>query len=391
MDRPKTTRVIEGHARLTVPVSDDVHAAAAKGPGKVEGGLFFNPAMRFNRDLSILVLEERAEASPSEYPFAIYDGLAATGARGIRLALECRPLGRPLTIHCNDRDTAAIGLLHENITDNAVGGQVTATADDFSQALGSARYHHIDVDPYGSPVPFLDAALRHLAAHATLALTATDVTALCGVFPNVALRRYDAVPWHGPGMHEVALRILAGTAVRHAARFDLALRPILAHATDHYVRVYLEGRRGAQRADDALTRIGHAVELADGTRTLQPRAAPRPADAARFAGPLWIGPLQDRVLVERLILRLDAHPQLDRPPLERFLQRALEEADAPPLVYEMGETAKRLRMSAPSMPRLFAALEAAGYSAHRTHVADDAFKTDAPGDAIAAAFRAANP
>lgn len=389
MIEAKTTRVTEGRATLRVPIQD--RPAEAKGPGKVEGGLFFNPAMRFNRDLSILFLEDRAESMPSEYPFQVYDGLAATGARSVRIALECSPRGRTIAVHANDRDPAAARLLQDNVDTNQATDQVHVTTDDFAVAMDTTRYHHIDVDPYGSPIPFLDAGLQHLASRGTIALTATDVTALCGVFPNVALRRYDAVPWHGPGMHEVALRILAGTAVRSAARFDLALRPVLAHATDHYVRVYLEGRRGAQRADAALGQIGHAVELADGSRTLVSRTTDRPAGCSRFAGPLWTGPLQDRGLIERLTKRSDTHPQLHRPSLDRFLERAHEEADAPPLLYEMGETAKRLRMSAPSMQRLFDVLRAAGHLATRTHIADDAFKTDASGPEIEEAFRAAVP
>lgn len=384
-----TTTVHEGKARLEVPVPENVRAASDRGPGKIEGGLFFNPAMRFSRDLSVLFIEERAEAKTREEPFTVYDGLAATGARGIRLALECHPRGRRLQVHVNDRDPRAVELLKRNIAANGVTDEVDATCEDFVHALGTTRYDHVDVDPFGSPIPFLDAAIQHVRDHGSLAVTATDVTALCGVYPKVALRRYDAVPWHGPGMHEVALRILAGTAVRNAARHDLALRPVLSHATDHYIRVYLTARRGAGRADEALGHIGYALEAADGTRSLVPRDAPRPADAVRWAGPLWTGPLQDTELVQALDDRLDRHPRLECTLLRRFLARAAEEAAAPPLLYEIGEIGKRLKRSVPPMDALFAALIADGHRVARTHTSDTAFKTDATRAEIDAAFRTA--
>jgi tRNA G26 N,N-dimethylase Trm1 len=52
-----------------------------KGPGKAKG-VFYNPAMRLSRDLHV------AFAKKLDFSGILLDGLAASGIRGIRLALE---------------------------------------------------------------------------------------------------------------------------------------------------------------------------------------------------------------------------------------------------------------------------------------------------------------
>ena len=52
-----------------------------KGPGKIKG-VFYNPAMKLSRDLHV------AFAQQFDFHGVMLDGLAASGVRGIRLALE---------------------------------------------------------------------------------------------------------------------------------------------------------------------------------------------------------------------------------------------------------------------------------------------------------------
>lgn len=404
--------VTEGLATVLVPegsTADKRHTKkgrrAVAGPARIdEGGLFYNPSMRFGRDLTLLVVEARADAhrvrraarkaerlarGDAPYdpgPYRFFDGLGATGVRGVRMAKESRV---PVHAYVNDRNEEACALARRNADMNDVADRVTVTNRDFALALGDTRVDHVDIDPFGSPAPFLDAAVQRVRDHGVVAVTATDMTALCGIYPRVCRRRYDAAPWHGPAMHEVAIRIVAGAVVRTGAKHDLAFRPILAHATDHYVRIFLTMRRGAQRADEAITKIGHAVEELHGTRRLIGPGTFPPGDARRVAGPLLTGTLQDTAFVDDLLARLEDHDQLDRPPLARFLERAREEADAAPLYYTMKEWGKRLKLSPPPREVFFDALREDGWHAARAHVAGDNFKTDAPADAIAVALHRA--
>ena len=68
-------KITEGTTEFFVPATDHVN-----GPMSRTGQVFYNPAMRGNRDVTVLF--ERAFAKPG---WKILDGLAASGAKGLRL------------------------------------------------------------------------------------------------------------------------------------------------------------------------------------------------------------------------------------------------------------------------------------------------------------------
>lgn len=397
MDDETTQWTREGDTHLRVPraptrpTTGRRSEGPRRGPARATGGMFYNPAMRFARDLSVLFIEERMHQRADRLrehrepddravrPYRLLDALAATGARTIRIAKEATvPQELQLQGVTVDRDPRVHRLMVQNVAGNRVADKVAALLDDMHHVVGENHWDHVDVDPFGSPAPFLDAALRRLSGHGTIAVTATDTASLTGSAPNPCRRRYDARPFHGQGMHEAALRILAGAVVRQGARHERALTPVLAHATDHYVRVYLQSDTGARRIDEALDHLGFAVEEADGTRRVVPVEHGVPSDAAAWGGPLWGGPLHDKDLIDKLGQRLEAHPQLDERPLTRFFDRAGPESDAPPLYYEIGELARVARCGPPRLDVLLDALHAAGFQAARSHASDTGIKTDAP-------------
>src|SRR5207244_11882444 len=112
--------VSEGAATLLVP---DV--PRRKGPGTAGPWPFYNPTMAVNRDLSAIVLSKWPRPLGS-----LLDGLAATGAWGIRMALE---LGvRHLAF--NDRSREATRLIRENLRRNGLAAD--APPGDLSDYIG---------------------------------------------------------------------------------------------------------------------------------------------------------------------------------------------------------------------------------------------------------------
>ena len=73
--------------------------------------------------------------------------------------------------------------------------------------MNSTGFDYIDVDPFGSPNPFLDAAIKRIARDGILAVTATDTAPLCGTYTNACRRKYWAVPLRNELMHEIGIRI----------------------------------------------------------------------------------------------------------------------------------------------------------------------------------------
>ena len=359
--------VQEGKARLLVPVAE----RAERGPASKEAGpVFYNPAMATNRDLSCLLMAVKAKPG-----WQVLDGLAASGLRGLRYGLECDV---PLEVEWNDWNPVAVRLLEENARRNGLEPRVTRR--NLSSLLHEKVWHAVDLDPFGSPAPFLDGATRAVRHGGLLGITATDTTGLAGVYPNVCRRRYMAEPLHGELGHEVALRILAGIAARQGARHDVAFHPVLAHATDHYYRVSVQCRRGAARADDALKSVGMlALCPACGHRSFTDgKACPECGARTRLAGPLWTGTLNDAETLDAMRARAEAGATLHRARESRHLLDALAaEARAPPLFYDVHKVGERLRMGSPPMARVIQGLEAAGHASSPVHFNRLALRTGA--------------
>lgn len=57
-------------------------------------------------------------------------------------------------------------------------------------------YHAIDLDPYGTPVQFLDSAVQAVSEGGLLAVTATDMAVLCGNSGEVSAQKMHDVLNH---------------------------------------------------------------------------------------------------------------------------------------------------------------------------------------------------
>src|SRR3989442_13147651 len=221
--------VSEGAADLLVP---DV--PRRKGPGTAGPWPFYNPTMGVNRDLSAIVL--------SKWPRplgALLDGLAATGAWGIRMALEVGP-GH---LAFNDRSRDATRLTCENLRRNGLTADVHT--GDLLAYLGERQYDFVDIDPFGPPTPFLVAAFGAAKELSGIGITATDTAVLCGTYPKACEKRYGARPLRSAQGAEIGLRILLGYCDRLAEERDLRLQPILAFSAEHFLRALVTVSSGS--------------------------------------------------------------------------------------------------------------------------------------------------
>ncbi|MFO8132860.1 MAG: tRNA (guanine(26)-N(2))-dimethyltransferase [Thermoplasmatota archaeon] len=346
-------------------------AAGGKGPASKKAG-FYNPAMALDRDLCVLFCEHAAGEGCTRF----LDGLGATGIRGIRVANE---VDADIEVTVNDVNPVSCQAIRDTAASNGV--DVTICNEDVRVLLSRERYDYVDIDPYGSPAPFVHAALDGLYRRGYLAVTATDKATLCGVHPKACRRRYDAVPRRGMAMKELGLRILLGYLVRAAAGRDYGAAPVFAYSYDHYFRVYLRLHKGARRGDASLDHVGWAG-YDDGWHLM-------PYDACRmenWAGPLWTGPLHDAAVVAAM-LRLLPDKTLAAPrKARRLLESIAGEIDAPPFYYEGGELGSRHGLTQPPIAAVLESLRSEGYRAARTHFTPDAIKTDAPESVLVSVF-----
>ncbi|MCK4327499.1 MAG: hypothetical protein KAW41_03410 [Candidatus Diapherotrites archaeon] len=210
--------------------------------------VFFNPLMESNRSITVQLLN-----SFFKKPFTAIDALSGSGAKGVRIANETRAS----LVILNDMNPNSKKLMQKSVSLNKL-KNTEITSEDANVLLSKHKFstNFVDIDPFGSPAPFTDSAVRALLPKdAVLGLTATDTGALAGSFKNAARRRYGVRLEKTPFYNELGVRALAGFAVREAGKYDTGLSVLFAHATGHYYRVFLRTHRGKGAADAALKQV----------------------------------------------------------------------------------------------------------------------------------------
>ncbi len=328
----KTVQISEGSAKLNIP-DPKKYKLDAKSPA------FYNPAMISNRDISILLLK----IFFGNRSFHALDLLSATGARALRIKKEIPQS----VVWANDAKKSAFALIKENAKLNKLKIKIT---NEFANKLltDSPKFGYIDLDPFGTPVPFLDAAVQKLNLNGILAVTATDTTVLCGAEYKACVRRYKAKPLHNYLMHEVGVRILAKYVIETGLKYGLLLKPVFSQSTRHYMRVYFK-----------------AVKNFQPTKQIK---------KWKNAGPMWLGSLWDADLIEKMhgISLKDSNISAET---RQLLFTMKNEASINVVgFYDLSELQLR------QVPKLFdviSKLQEKGYSAARTHFSPTGIKTNA--------------
>jgi len=347
-----SSTIIEGATELVVPAAHSVH-----GPGKRVGHVFYNEQMAFNRDVSIMLLAACPQVRSA------LDAMSGTGARATRLAKEARP---DLQIVANDRDVETCGYINANIRFNEL-SNVQASNEDLRCLLARRVFDYIDLDPFGTPVPFVPAVMQGLKRRGMAGVTATDTAPLAGTYPKKCLRRYGARSARSPFGHETGLRILIGHLAKEAAKEDKGLECVLSFYADHYFRTYVRVLDSGANADTTIAKLGYIEYDRDtGERVV---SAERPSE--RSIGPLWLGPLHDKEVLAAMSASENLHTQQR---CAKYLETWKQELDIP-FFYDNDEIASMLKVSPKRMDRLFEALSACG-RVSRTHASPTGFKTD---------------
>ncbi len=345
----KFHQIVEGKTKIFVPKVKNT-----KGPGK-KGGVFYNPVMEFNRDVSIMVLDALNKKN-------ILDGLAGTGIRGVRIANES---GGNVII--NDVNPASYTIIKRNIKLNNL-DNAFAENKNLNTLLSKNRYDYIDIDPFGSPVLFIDSAMRSIKKNGVLGITATDTATLCGIYPKTCLRRYFAQPLKTKYAKEIGLRILIGFCVREGLKYDRGLKPLIGYSADHYFRIYLQTEKGVKNANSCMEKIGYVLH---NFKTGERKISKETDKNYSIAGPLWTGKLFDKTFLNKLEVK-EYFGTKKR--IIKILGLWKDEANASALYYEVNNIAKMMKRDPVSMKNILKKLK--NYNTSRTHFSPTAFKTD---------------
>jgi len=376
--------VEEGKARIKVPnplkyLRPDRVYEPAWAP------VFYNPAQTLNRDSSVLVLSALLNTQKFEKPVRVADPFSGTGVRAVRYAIEVPDVDE---VYANDLDPKAFKLIQENVYMNKVQDRVRVFRSDANAILYMLKslgysFVFVDVDPYGSPAPYVDASVWALRNNGVLAVTATDVAPLSGSKYLAGSRRYDVKLLPNDTGVEVGLRVLLGYIARRGATHDRAITPLLSFYSGHYYRVFVKVSRGATKASEILSnRVRYLLTCSKcGFRTFTSKMIEETCSFCgsplKLIGPLWGGELSNDSFLKILKNMLSEFSYLQTHNKLTKLIELLEDEVTDLPAYNLITLAKFLKTNMPPVKEVVECLRKAGFKASRTHLAPQYIRTDA--------------
>lgn len=380
-----TEIVEEGEVKVLVPkLKAFVERPQDYAPSKAP--VFYNPVMELNRDFAVLAMQAYQRMVKRE--ITICEPLAGCGIRGIRFAKEVEGVKNVLV---NDINEKAFQLIKYNIEMNRINKRVSARNEDANFLLACygaprKRFDAVDIDPFGSPTPFLDSAIRALRDGGFLALTATDMAPLCGVYPKACLRKYGGKPLRTEYCHEIAVRLVIGCMAATAAKYEIGVSPLFSHSTDHYLRVYAVLKHGAEKADRSLNEMGymlhcfkcfHRETLNKNSLIGHGGKCPECGSKPDLAGPLWLGKLFDKEFCGLMENEAKKRSLKFKGRIQKILALIREECDAPATYYVLDKLCDKMDLPVPSVKKVLYLLKEKGFQASPTHFNPKGIRTNA--------------
>ncbi|KAM5348155.1 hypothetical protein ACJ41O_007979 [Fusarium nematophilum] len=384
--------------------------------------------------------------------FRILDALSASGLRALRYAHE---LPFVTSVKANDLSDSAAQTIQTNVKHNGLENKISVTqgdalalmyraiADDLSNRdrLGNPgrtnKFDVIDLDPYGTAAPFFDAAVQAVRDDGgLLCITCTDSAVWAGhSYCEKTFALYGGIPVKGMHSHEAGLRLVLNAVATSAARYGLAIEPLLSLSIDFYTKFFIRVTKSPQSVKflASKTMLVYSCDQGCGAWETQPMLRSKPTANKKgtgafykhsmaqgptadrhcqhcgfkmhVSGPMYGGHIHSQEFIEKLLGQLpvaDSSIYRTLPRLEGMLRTALEEylpgpevkepvdpkdaqlatVDQYPFFVIPSRLANVLSCTTPSEDLFRGALMHLGYRTARSHCRPGSIKTDAPWSTI---------
>ncbi|KAJ7774567.1 N2 N2-dimethylguanosine tRNA methyltransferase [Mycena maculata] len=373
---------------------------------------------------------ESVSVDQPEYPqrkIVILEALSATGLRSIRYAKEIPHVSYVIA---NDLSSAATAAMKRNIDLNGLGPLPPASGTD--PAAASTRpteirvnegdactlmYNHrentkrvdvLDLDPYGTAAPFIDAAVQCIRDDGLLCVTCTDLTVLATTnYAEKCFSNYGGIPVKAEYCHEAALRLVLHSISTSAARYGRYIEPILSLSIDFYVRLFIRIRTSPLEVKKAITKTStywvctdcqsfYGQPMAKVTEKAHPSGAvnynfklqpgppvmdkcPECEGTLHMAGPMWSAPIHDSGFVGKVLEHLASNETLygTASRMKGMLTVAKEELPDTPFYFTPTRVANFFHCSTPSLADVASALLHGGHKVSRSHASAGSIKSTA--------------
>ena len=372
------TEIMEGTTKLLVPKGSMTEKVPPKEPA------FFNPRASLSRDLSIIACS--AFWKDYKFPKIFFDGLSGLGARGLRVANEIKEVEKVIM---NDVNPNALEIAQKSAEINNL-ENFEISENETCRFLSShskmnERASIVDIDPFGSPSKYIDCAIRATMHSGMLALTATDLQVLHGLFNKAAKRRYYGTPIKTEFSNEIAIRLILGCVSFVAGRLDISFQPLFVDHDMHYYRTYMKILNTPEQEE----KIGYIIFCRNCkdryTQTMKQTKCRKCDHETEIAGPLWIGKLFEKEFVKKMRDVKDSLIVNKR--CERIIERSELEADLPATYYTLDEIASMIKSAPLKLRDAVDRLKSQGFQASMTSLNPGGFRTDCEIDKIIQIFQ----
>ena len=340
------------------------------------GKAFYNPQSKFVRDLGILA----AAIYKQDYgSLKVLDTLAGTGVRSLRYYLE----SNADYIWVNEGNYQLSSIIQQNLSLGLAPEHFKLTHRDahrvFFQCYQEQDYYDlVDVDCFGSAVPYLNTMLWATKIGGLMYLTCTDGRTLTGHPPEKTVLAYNAIARSHPAIQEQALRIIIGAVQQQAATKGLGIEPIFSLFTGQTYRLMLRLVAKPQLTANNYGFLSYCHNCGDyqtfSWRKLNKVGCNCNNPAVTVSGAMWLGKLHDLNQLKRFITLAE---EWNWHKIIKLLNSMQGEIDFPPYFYTLKEIGNRGKLDLPKKLDLIQALQNKGYKAAATHIELQAIKTNA--------------
>ncbi|ORY00484.1 N2,N2-dimethylguanosine tRNA methyltransferase [Basidiobolus meristosporus CBS 931.73] len=425
-DEALYNKVTEGKATILFPTSNEV---------------FYNPVQQFNRDMSIAAIktwseiyaEERRKKAEKKKAnrgkdimgfkagkstlgedtseeFTVLEALSATGLRSIRYAKE---IPNVKYVVANDLEPDAVDAIKRNIKFNQLSeDKVRPNLGDACSVMyehrdPSKRYDVIDLDPYGSAIPFIDGAVQAVSDGGLLCVTCTDLAVLASnSYTETCFYKYGGMPVKAEYSHEMALRLVLNSLQASAARYKRQIVPLMSCSIDFYVRLFVrvftspaEVKKYASKTSmvyhctgcksfqtqplGKITIDGNSTKYGPMTGPAVNGLCEHCGSKHHVGGPFWGANIHDKEFVTRLLKNIqESKDDYNTHPRMMGMASVISEELDDPFYYTLSGLTGTLHCISPSLLSVCSALLNKGYRVSVSHACQGSLKTNAPNDII---------
>ncbi|KAF7701590.1 tRNA (guanine(26)-N(2))-dimethyltransferase [Cucumispora dikerogammari] len=235
--------------------------------------VFYNTAQVFNRSISIEIINAYLKYMNKNNLFKnhksvnILECMAASGIRSLRYIREISRhelVDKNIIFHINDISSESVKLIKTNFLINhiEISEDIKIIQSDCRELMikSTCKYNIIDLDPFGSAVPYLQPAFNAIKHNGLMLITCTDTAVLCSNPTKCYVKYGNIIPKFIAGgfkskdsiidninkqngsldrsrCHSLSLRALLNHISKAAAVEGCAIEPLISISVDYYVRV----------------------------------------------------------------------------------------------------------------------------------------------------------